>query len=117
MEQKVVVKTRKAKQKLWCQESKQETGSRGQESLFLENRALYGGVDGNGSSGPTIVLRNTLHPRTSLVVQRLRLQAPNAGGLGMIPGQVTRSCMRQLRACMPQVKDPTRRNEDPACGN
>ena len=30
---------------------------------------------------------------TSLVVQWLRLHAPNAGGLGLIPGQVTRSCM------------------------
>ena len=28
---------------------------------------------------------------TSLVVQWLRLQAPNAGGLGSIPGQATRS--------------------------
>ena len=28
---------------------------------------------------------------TSLVVQWLRLHAPNAGGLGLIPGQGTRS--------------------------
>ena len=30
---------------------------------------------------------------TSLVVQWLRLHAPNAGGLGLIPGQGTTSCM------------------------
>ena len=34
---------------------------------------------------------------TSLVVQRLRLCAPNGGGLGSIPGQGTRSHMLQLR--------------------
>ena len=33
---------------------------------------------------------------TSLVVPWLRLQAPNAGGLGSIPGQGTRSHMLQL---------------------
>ena len=34
---------------------------------------------------------------TSLVVQWLRLRAPNAGGLGSIPGQGIRSRMLQLR--------------------
>ena len=34
---------------------------------------------------------------TSLVVQWLRLRAPNAGGLGSIPGQGTRSHMLQLK--------------------
>ena len=38
--------------------------------------------------------------RTSLVVQWLRLRAPNAGGPGMIPGQGTRS----------RSEDPNRRN-------
>ena len=33
---------------------------------------------------------------TSLVVQWLRLHAPNAGGLGSIPGQGTKSHMLQL---------------------
>ena len=32
-----------------------------------------------------------------LVVRWLRRQAPNAGGLALIPGQRTRSCMPQLR--------------------
>ena len=42
----------------------------------------------------------------SLVVQWLRLHAANAGGLGSIPGQGTRSHMLQLRVHMPQLKIP-----------
>jgi len=34
---------------------------------------------------------------TSLVVQWLRLHTANAGGLGLIPGQGTRSHMLQLK--------------------
>ena len=34
--------------------------------------------------------------------QRLRICAPNAGGLGSIPGRGTRSHMLQLKICMPQ---------------
>ena len=41
---------------------------------------------------------------TSLVVQWLRLWAPNAGGPGSIPGQGTRSHMPQLRPHMLQLK-------------
>ena len=41
---------------------------------------------------------------TSLVVQWLRLCAPNAGGLVSIPGQGTRSHLQQLRVHMPQLK-------------
>ena len=49
-------------------------------------------------------------PGISLVVQRLGLRTPNAGGLDLIPGQGTRSCMPQLkiphaateRSCTPQ---------------
>ena len=37
---------------------------------------------------------------TSLVVQWLRLHAPNAGGPGSIPSQGTRSRMPQLRPGM-----------------
>ena len=40
---------------------------------------------------------------TSLVVQGLRLCTPNAGGLGLIPGQGTRSPMPQLKVCMLQL--------------
>ena len=43
---------------------------------------------------------------TSLVVQWLRLLAPNAQGLGSIPGQGTRSHMLQLRVHLLQLKDP-----------
>ena len=41
---------------------------------------------------------------TSLVVQWLGLQALNAGHLGLIPGQGTRSHIPQLRVCMLQLK-------------
>ena len=41
---------------------------------------------------------------TSLVVQGLRLHVPNAGGLGLISGQGTRSHMLQLRVHMLQQK-------------
>ncbi|TEA37608.1 hypothetical protein DBR06_SOUSAS5310035, partial [Sousa chinensis] len=42
----------------------------------------------------------------SLVVQWLRLHAPNAGGPGSIPGWGPRSHMPQLkeRSCMPQLR-------------
>jgi len=50
-------------------------------------------------------IRAEVHLREiSLVVQWLRLQATNAGGLGLIPSQETRSHMLQLRVCMPQLK-------------
>ncbi|TEA25280.1 hypothetical protein DBR06_SOUSAS1010184, partial [Sousa chinensis] len=39
-----------------------------------------------------------------MVVQWLRLCAPNAGGPGLISGQGTRSHMLQLRVLMPQLK-------------
>ena len=51
--------------------------------------------------------------RTSLVVQWLRLLIPNAGGLGSIPYQETRSHKLQLKIS-PQaetkIKDPMCRN-------
>ena len=47
---------------------------------------------------------------STLVVQRLRLHPPNTGGLGLVPGQGTRSHM-------PQLKDPSCLKEDPACHN
>ena len=40
----------------------------------------------------------------SLVVQGLRLQVPNAGSLGSIPGQGTRTCMPQLRLSKAKLK-------------
>ncbi|TEA33121.1 hypothetical protein DBR06_SOUSAS24310008, partial [Sousa chinensis] len=42
----------------------------------------------------------------SLVVQWLRLCAPNAGGPGSIPGQGTRSRMLQLKAPHAAMKIP-----------
>ena len=46
------------------------------------------------------------------MVQGLSLHAPNAGGLGLIPSQGTRSHMPQLRVHMPQLKDTTCPKED-----
>ena len=39
-----------------------------------------------------LCLNKTLFIGTSLVVQWVRLHAPNAGGFGSIPGHGTRSC-------------------------
>ena len=41
---------------------------------------------------------------TSLVVQRIRLQTPSAGGPGSIPGLGIRSHMSQLRWAQPNLK-------------
>ena len=43
---------------------------------------------------------------TSLVVRWLRLHTPNAGGLGSIPGQGTRSHRPQIRVCRLRLKNP-----------
>ena len=47
---------------------------------------------------------------TSLVVQWLRLHAPNAGGPGSIPGQAARSFMLQLK-----IMHATAKTEDLTC--
>ena len=44
-----------------------------------------------------MLLKKTCVGGTSLVVQWLRLHAPSAGGLGLIPGQGARSHMLQLK--------------------
>ena len=49
---------------------------------------------------------------TSLVVQGLRLHAASAGGLGLIPGQWTRSHKLQL-----QIPYATTNTEDLMCWN
>ena len=46
-----------------------------------------------------------------MVVQWLRLCTPNAGGLGLIPSQGTRSHMPQLRIRTLQLKDPASHNQ------
>ena len=52
---------------------------------------------------------------TSLVIQWLRFHTSDAGDLGLIPGQGTRSHMLQLRVCMPPLKIPhaAMKMEDP----
>ena len=54
---------------------------------------------------------------TCLVVQWLRPDAPNAAGLGSIPGPETRSHMPQLRVCMLPLKIPHAGTQDPAQPN
>ena len=51
-----------------------------------------------------IFLLQDLDQGTSLMIQWLRILTPNAGGLGSIPSQGTRSHMPQLRVCMLQLK-------------
>ena len=78
--------------------------------------------------GPNLIMTGVLIRRgklntqrdtrgSSLVVQWLRLCAPNAGGLGSIPGQGARSHMLQLRVCMPQLKTLHAATKDSACSN
>ena len=45
------------------------------------------------------------------MVQWLRLFAPNAGGLGSIPGKGTRSHMTQLRSHMPKLRRSSAKKE------
>ena len=48
------------------------------------------------------------------MVQWLRLRTANAGGLGSIPGQGTRShIMPQLRACTPQLRSQQATTKEP----
>ena len=49
--------------------------------------------------------RNHVASETSLVIQWLRLHAPNAGGPGLILGQGTRSHMPRLRSSNTSTKD------------
>ena len=51
-----------------------------------------------------VLLIKTTKRGSSLVVQWLRLLAPNAGGLGLIPGQGTRSHMPQLKMSCAMIK-------------
>ena len=54
-------------------------------------------------NGIILILRKTVE-RTPVEVQWPRLQAPNAGGPGSIPGQGTQAHTSQLRALMLQLK-------------
>ena len=67
----------------------------------------------------TIHLFKVYYSGASLVGQWLRLYAPNAGGLGSIPGWGTRSRMLELRVCILQVKIPraTVKIKEPMCCN
>ena len=52
----------------------------------------------------SLVIKDTYIYGTSLVVQWLRLCAPNTGAPSSIPSQGTRSHMLQLRVCTPKTE-------------
>ena len=54
------------------------------------------------------------HPRTSLVVQWLRLCAPDAGDLGSIPGEGTGSYRPPWRSFVPQLRPENERESHSA---
>ena len=60
-------------------------------SLITKDRKC----DQDSITSSSLCLKTVIYG-TSLVVQWLRLGAPNSGGLGSIPGQGTRSHMPQL---------------------
>ena len=62
-------------------------------------------------TGSCLAGRKTASWGTSLVAQWLRLQAPNAGGPGSIPGQGSRSHMHAA------TKSSRAATKEPACCN
>ena len=76
-----------------------------QEQVWIVPHAVWP-THGKTSQPLTVVTspNQKLGPETSLVVQWLRLQAPNSGVLGSIPGQRTRTHMEQLRVHTLQLK-------------
>ena len=84
------------------------------------------GREGERLLTESILPFKTQLPGTSLVVQGLRLHAPNGGGQGWIPSQGARShrlqlrvYMPELRTCLPQLKAPhaSVKIKDPMCAN
>ena len=59
-----------------------------------------------GPQNPFVTVTTRCRQGTSLVVQWLRLWAPNAEGQGSIPSWGTRCLWTQLRVRMPQLKMP-----------
>ena len=79
--------------------------------LSVPRQRRYWGKDSYWERDRTRCHWSFLQGGTSQVVQWLRLCAPNAGGLSLIPAQRAGSLMLQLGVCMPQLKIP------PACCN
>ena len=80
------------------------------DRLFYHKNAKATLHAGNSQSEPLGKILNDLYTiknrisGTYLVIQWLRLHAPNAMDLGSIPGQGTRSHMQQVRVHLLQVK-------------
>ena len=84
--------------KLWISPGK-NTGV-GSHTLLQEIFSTQGWNSGLWHCGQILhCVRKVKDLRTSLVVQWLRLQAPNTGTLSSIPGEGTRSQMMQLSSC------------------
>ena len=75
-------------------------------------RLLCSHPNQSGTEGLSLLLNRKLQTGISLVVRWLRLQGPNAGGPGSIPGQGTRPHVLQLKT--PQATVET---DDPKCHN
>ena len=72
---------------------------------------LCGSSSGLQHSKPQTLLKEEC-PGTSLAVQWLRLHAPNAGGMGSIPGQGTRSHMHAAtKSSHATTKEPAQPNK------
>ena len=65
-----------------------------------------------GFYGPDQLGQKCHYLVTTLIVQRLRLHAPNAGGLGSTPDQGTRSLVPELKLLPAAMK-----TQDPICGD
>ena len=64
-----------------------------------------------------VVVKNKGISRTSLVVQRLRLLAPNAGGPRLIPGWGTKSATKSSNVTAKKTPQAPAKIKDPACHN
>ena len=73
------------RQELAAQKNRQVTGFQFLCWILGGKKFLYGDLEEADEKNPSL--------GTSPVVQWVRLHAPNAGGLGLVPGQGTRSHM------------------------
>ena len=96
------------------------TGPPGNSHRWNKNIMLVEKKSKKNQKQMTLPFKLKAYQGTSLVVQWVRLCAPNAEGLDSIPGRGTRSCMHaatkefacrnqevcmlQLRSCMPQLR-------------
>ena len=78
-----------------------QEAERGREGREAQGRYIQRCTD-SSLEGISVLDKNS-RKGTSLVV-KAKIHAPNAGDLGLIPGQVTRPHRPQLRSCMLQLR-------------